>query len=39
MTYNDATWLARRHGLGPESAAAVTALEKVLPGLVAKATG
>jgi uncharacterized protein (DUF302 family) len=27
LSYNEATWLAKRHGLGPDSSAAVSALE------------
>ncbi|MFI5611983.1 DUF302 domain-containing protein [Amycolatopsis sp. NPDC051903] len=38
VTYNDTAWLAERHGLGAASAAAVAALGKAVPTLIAKAT-
>jgi uncharacterized protein (DUF302 family) len=38
LTYNDAEWLARRHGLGPPSQGAVEALGKGLAAVAEKAT-
>ncbi|GLY86697.1 DUF302 domain-containing protein [Actinoallomurus iriomotensis] len=39
LTYNDASWLAARHQLGPESEAAVKAIEAGLAAVVHQATG
>lgn len=39
LTYNDPTWIAERHRLGPESAAAVQAMSNALAALTAKAAG
>ena len=39
LTYNQARWIARRHGLGAPSQAAVSALEAGLAQLAAAATG
>jgi uncharacterized protein (DUF302 family) len=39
LTYNDPRWLARRHGLGREAAAAVTAMVAMLQTLLAAAAG
>jgi uncharacterized protein (DUF302 family) len=38
LTYNDARWLAERHGLGPLSAGAVDAIAAGLASLAAEAT-
>lgn len=38
LTYNSAEWLAQRHGLGPESASAVSAIEEGLARLTCAAT-
>ncbi len=38
LTYNDPTWVAERHRLGSESAAAVQAMSNGLAALTAKAT-
>jgi uncharacterized protein (DUF302 family) len=37
LSYNDAAWLAKRHGLSPETAAAVTGLSAALRALAAAA--
>jgi uncharacterized protein (DUF302 family) len=39
LTYNDARWIADRHGLGPASDAAVTTIDGALAHLAAQATG
>jgi uncharacterized protein (DUF302 family) len=39
LTYNDPRWLARRHGLGRQAAAAVTAMTSMLQILLAVAAG
>jgi uncharacterized protein (DUF302 family) len=39
LTYNDPRWLARRHGLGRQAAAAVTAMTSMLQTLLAVAAG
>ena len=39
LTYNQARWIARRHGLGAPSEASVSALEAGLAQLAAAATG
>ena len=39
LTYNDPSWIAERHRLGPESAAAVQAMANGLASLSARATG
>jgi uncharacterized protein (DUF302 family) len=39
LTYNDPRWLARRHGLGRQAAAAVTAMTSMLQTLLAAAAG
>ncbi|MDN3355393.1 DUF302 domain-containing protein [Actinomadura sp. DC4] len=39
LTYNDAAWLADRHGLGAESETAVRAIEAGLTRLVERAVG
>jgi len=38
LTYNDARWLAARHGLGPQSTAAVDAIDAGLSLLAQEAT-
>ena len=38
LTYNEAEWVARRHGLGPQSQGAVDALGKGLAAVADKAT-
>jgi uncharacterized protein (DUF302 family) len=38
LSYNDPSWLAQRHGLGPEVEAAVKAMVAVLGAVAAKAT-
>lgn len=38
LTYNDARWLAKRHGLGPQSTAAVDAIAGGLSMLAEEAT-
>ena len=38
LSYNDPSWLAKRHGLGPEAAAAVSALTGALASLAKAAT-
>jgi len=37
LTYNDAEWVAQRHGLGPHSHDAVEALAKGLTAVTGKA--
>lgn len=37
LCYNDPTWIAQRHGLGAASRAAVEAMAKALPALIASA--
>ena len=39
LTYNEAAWIARRHGLGPTSAAAVQAIDAGLAAAAKAATG
>jgi uncharacterized protein (DUF302 family) len=39
ITYNDPGWLARRHRLGPETAASVNALTQLLANLAKAAAG
>ncbi len=39
LTYNDVSWLARRHHLGPETAANVNALAMLLANLTKAAAG
>ncbi|WP_433171673.1 DUF302 domain-containing protein [Actinoallomurus sp. CA-150999] len=39
LTYNSASWIAERHGLGPESEIAVGAIETGLARLVQQAAG
>jgi uncharacterized protein (DUF302 family) len=39
LTYNDATWLAKRHGLGPASDTTVQAINAGLASLVRVANG
>jgi uncharacterized protein (DUF302 family) len=39
LTYNDARWLARRHGLGAASDAAVAAIEAGMAAVTAEAAG
>jgi uncharacterized protein (DUF302 family) len=39
LTYNDAHWIAQRHGLGAASAGAVDALAKALAAIAAEVTG
>jgi uncharacterized protein (DUF302 family) len=39
ITYNDPAWLARRHRLGPETAAGVNALTNLLGNLATAAAG
>lgn len=38
LSYNDPSWLAKRHGLGPEAATAVSALTGALASLAKAAT-
>jgi len=38
LSYNEPAWLAERHGLGPQAAAAVAALTAMLRALAEKAT-
>src|SRR3984957_998785 len=38
LSYNDPSWIARRHRLGPEGSAAVTAMSAVLDALAKAAT-
>jgi hypothetical protein len=38
LSYNEPAWLAERHGLGSQAAAAVTALTAMLRTLAEKAT-
>ena len=38
LAYNEPAWLARRHGLGPEVAAAVASLGTMLRAMADKAT-
>jgi uncharacterized protein (DUF302 family) len=38
LTYNDAIWLADRHGLGPASEAAVAAVNTGMAAMAAEAT-
>ena len=38
LSYNDPSWLAKRHGLGPEASAAVSALTGALASLAKAAT-
>ena len=37
LSYNDVTWLTRRHGLGPDAARAIDALARFLADLTAAA--
>jgi len=39
LTYNDAAWIAARHGLGPETQKSVAALAQALDALARHATG
>ncbi len=39
LTHNDAAWIAKRHGLGEKSAAAVAAIESGMTMLAKAATG
>ena len=39
LTYNEAAWIAKRHGLGPASAAAVEAIDAGLAAAAKVATG
>jgi uncharacterized protein (DUF302 family) len=39
LTYDDAAWLARRHGLGPASQEAVEAIGRALAAVTQAATG
>jgi uncharacterized protein (DUF302 family) len=38
LTYNEIPWLAERHGLGPESAAAIAAIAAGQEGIISAAT-